>query len=143
MMIKTKSFFLLLALVISFTVEKGLTKECPQNQHYTFCGASCQANCADRNVIKQCNKKCVADCICDAGYVLEHEDSQSCVLKENCDSCPENAYYSACDVQCQRTCNNYNQASFPCPDMCAPGCVCNKGFVNHKGDCILPSECRT
>ncbi|KAJ7304150.1 hypothetical protein JRQ81_011679 [Phrynocephalus forsythii] len=56
-------------------------------------------------------------------------------------SCPENSQYKPCTTPCPATCNNAagpkNCSSMPC----APGCVCNEGFVLDAGKCIPEAAC--
>ncbi|XP_069057146.1 von Willebrand factor-like [Pleurodeles waltl] len=138
MMMKTQLLCFLLVLDCYFTRE---AEECPQHQHFTVCWGGCQENCVDRNEEKPCYRLCIAGCICDEGYILQYEGSQTCVRKEDCESCPQNAYFSPCGARCQTTCENYNQEKTICPYECAPGCVCMEGYAMHNDKCIPTSEC--
>ncbi|XP_078511493.1 zonadhesin-like [Lissotriton helveticus] len=138
MMMKIQLFFLLLVLDVSLMWVNG---ECREHQHMSACGAGCQQPCEKRNEIKPCVMMCVPGCVCDEEYILEHEGSQNCVRKQDCESCPENTYFSPCGKLCQRTCQTYKQEKIACVLSCNPGCVCVKGFVLHNDKCIPESEC--
>ncbi|XP_069057245.1 von Willebrand factor-like [Pleurodeles waltl] len=137
-MMTTQLFFLLLVLDCSLMWVHG---DCPEHQHHSECGAGCQINCEERNEPKPCNKMCVAGCVCDKGWILERAGSHTCIPKGHCKTCPKNTHFSECGAKCQRTCENYKQENIPCPMMCAPGCVCDKGYALHNGKCIHTSEC--
>uniref|UniRef100_A0A182JB49 EGF-like domain-containing protein n=1 Tax=Anopheles atroparvus TaxID=41427 RepID=A0A182JB49_ANOAO len=121
---------------------------CPPNEvtrpSPVCCEPTCKSNCA----AVLCPAKPPTGppvCTCAEGFV-RHEGR--CVRPEDCPSdeppkfCGPNAHYSPCTPCCQKTCDNDCSRIF-CIAACTgpPTCVCNEGFVLHKGRCILPSEC--
>ncbi|KAF8774025.1 Kunitz-type serine protease inhibitor 6 like protein [Argiope bruennichi] len=100
-------------------------KSCPRGLHFSEeteeCDSPCDAHC-DQSLTLIC------------GWPVGSEKDDK--------SCPENEHTSLCGAACQRNCQNYKDWFFPCPLICRPGCVCNKGFVrNSEGKCIPSAEC--
>ncbi|GFQ65780.1 zonadhesin [Trichonephila clavata] len=122
---------------------------CPEHEHWNLCEAHCQKNCTNYKQTLPCNKRCVAGCVCDRGYVRGLNGK--CILKEKCPmetertdtkrACPPREHISRCMGHCQKTCESYLKPK-PCPRKCQKGCVCDGGLVRGpRGRCIMPSKC--
>ncbi|GFQ65781.1 zonadhesin [Trichonephila clavata] len=55
---------------------------CPEHEHWVLCEAHCQKNCTNYKQNLPCNKRCVAGCVCDRGYVRGLNGK--CILEEKC-----------------------------------------------------------
>ncbi|GFQ88599.1 zonadhesin, partial [Trichonephila clavata] len=116
---------------------------CPEHEHWVLCEAHCQKNCTNYKQNLPCNKRCVAGCVCDRGYV--RGINGKCILEEKCpmetEKCPEHEHWDRCLAHCQRNCSNYDK-HIPCTMACFPGCVCDEGHVRGpNGKCILKEKC--
>ncbi|KAF8792495.1 hypothetical protein HNY73_004084 [Argiope bruennichi] len=48
------------------------------------------------------------------------------------DDCPPNQHQDDCGTACPDNCDNYKDSERVCILPCAPGCVCNKGFIRRS-----------
>ncbi|NXK01259.1 FCGBP protein, partial [Corythaixoides concolor] len=55
-------------------------------------------------------------------------------------SCPTNSSYSLCTNLCANSCPELVDAS-KCPENCAEGCQCNKGFIFDGHNCVPKDKC--
>lgn len=89
-----------------------------------------------------CPAVCRVGCFCRGGFV--RGPNGKCIPDAECPkTCPLNMIYSPCGAypKCQATCTRPDSYSIPCPKICAPGCVCAKGFVLENGKCIPIAKC--
>lgn len=85
-------------------------------------------------------------CECAEGYVREKSMSKKCIPIDECKAvpeCPKNEIFDQCSAHCQPTClDHLNEDPMMCTLGCMdPGCICQKGFLRHKGQCISIKEC--
>ncbi|PIO29024.1 hypothetical protein AB205_0098910 [Aquarana catesbeiana] len=111
---------------------------CEPNKIFYQC-KPCPKSCGNQPI--PCLKSCQPECYCKPGYVLATPTANTCIPESQCNSCGPNAQWSDCESHCQETCENYLQAGRACPQMCQPGCICNKGYVQYNGQCIRPILC--
>ena len=57
-------------------------------------------------------------------------------------TCGPNFEWSECATACPATCRR-PLAPATCNLLCAPGCQCKAGFVQHDAQCIAASQCPT
>ncbi|XP_031761704.1 zonadhesin-like [Xenopus tropicalis] len=113
---------------------------CEPNKKYYQC-MPCTKVCGKAEPV--CQTSCRPACYCKPGYVLTSLTSDTCILESQCGTCGPNGRFDNCSPPCQATCANYLQRNQPCAMMCSPSCICNSGYVLHKGTCILPTQCPT
>ncbi|XP_001237832.3 zonadhesin [Anopheles gambiae] len=121
---------------------------CPPNEIQQPSPICCEETCTTNCAAVLCPAQPPTGplvCTCDSGFV-RHEGRcikrEECPVQEPVKVCGPNARYSPCTPCCQPTCDNDCSKIF-CIAACTgpPTCVCNEGYVLHKGRCILPSEC--
>ncbi|XP_055618951.1 keratin-associated protein 5-4-like isoform X2 [Toxorhynchites rutilus septentrionalis] len=97
-----------------------------------------------------CSKSCVQSarrsklvhkptCVCKAGYVRH---KKRCIKLSQCPTCGPYAKYSSCTPCCESTCT-LDCSEVLCLSPCAgkPTCLCQPGYVKHKGACIKKEMC--
>jgi Trypsin Inhibitor like cysteine rich domain len=56
--------------------------------------------------------------------------------------CPANEVFSACDKNCEFTCEQ--PGAIWCSGICVPGCVCRGDYVRaREGFCVLRNKCKS
>ncbi|GFU34267.1 zonadhesin [Nephila pilipes] len=126
--------------------KSGAAPSCPENEHWEICDAHCQKNCSNYKQPFRCELKCKSGCVCDKAYVRERDEG-NCIPEEKCpksgDKCPKHSHYDECKgyPSCQKDCKS-DEKGIVCPSICAPGCICDDGYVKGpKGECILKENC--
>lgn len=124
--------------------------ECPPNELFVECNASCQPECgASFNSSEQLSCGCVHGCVCKPGLIRSSK-TKKCISMEKCRQiiiesnvtglCGKNEHYSESEAGCQPSCYFFQFAK-PC--ALSAGCKCNDGFVRDvgNGECIPFSKC--
>ncbi|CAN0168674.1 unnamed protein product [Lampetra fluviatilis] len=86
---------------------------CPANGSYSHCASPCPMTCVRRPGEGQCAGGCVEGCVCDAGYLLEHD---RCVRADKCGCISNGKYYKLGDEFIS--------------DDCRSRCVCDAGGLD-------------
>lgn len=130
----------------------------PSNCQIKLCEKSCPANEVFSNEVSQCQNTCFNQkfnqtlkcakspgCVCIEGYIRDQETYKcipinSCSLRRGSKHCPSNEFYSDCDAECFKTCQNRNVA-LNC--RCVSGCSCRTGYVRSdiNFQCIPEKLC--
>uniref|UniRef100_A0A0M3I1H7 TIL domain-containing protein n=1 Tax=Ascaris lumbricoides TaxID=6252 RepID=A0A0M3I1H7_ASCLU len=132
--------------------------QCAVNEVFSTCSKTCEHTCYTPMNIP-CPSGCGPPrCECIEGYVRHNG---ACVSQDQCPSsradegddpmqralqqplahlCTLNEEFVECSSMCEPTCTSPpNQA---CTLACGPPkCQCREGFVRHRGQCILRSQC--
>ncbi|KAL4707256.1 hypothetical protein ACJJTC_019794 [Scirpophaga incertulas] len=90
-----------------------------------------------------------ANCVCKSGYILDRAGGK-CISVETCpggNPCGQNKTFVSCKVQCPIDfCpTTEDERIHPCELVfvrpCPSGCVCQSGYKNTNGKCVLPEDC--
>ncbi|XP_055532163.1 keratin-associated protein 9-1-like [Wyeomyia smithii] len=101
------------------------------------CEPSCLRNCT--NVICRTELVHKPTCVCEQGCVRHNG---RCIKPDQCPTCGPYARFSHCTPCCEPTC--YDDCSqILCLKPCSggPRCLCQPGYVKHRGMCIRKEAC--
>uniref|UniRef100_A0A8C5Q4J1 TIL domain-containing protein n=1 Tax=Leptobrachium leishanense TaxID=445787 RepID=A0A8C5Q4J1_9ANUR len=73
-------------------------------------------------------------------FIICHNVSLLSILSVTC--CRPHAVYTDCGSACPITCQNKDDTSTMCIDMCVPGCFCDTDYIEDGlGGCVLKEDC--
>ncbi|CAN0168497.1 unnamed protein product [Lampetra fluviatilis] len=120
---------------------------CPANGSYSHCASPCPVTCARGPGEGQCAGGCMEGCVCDAGYLLEHD---RCVRADKCGCISNGKYYKLgdefisddCRSQCVCEAGGLDCDAYSCPalhtcglsDDGKIGCNALEGHCQATGD---------
>ncbi|CAO1441024.1 unnamed protein product [Diamesa tonsa] len=127
-------------------------EECPKNEIFTECEASCDTGCGGtltNRTLMLCG--CTHGCICKPGFI-RNTKTKRCIPESSClqlkgfedapNLCKSNEVFSENGANCQLSCSTKDLGKLI---KCRPasGCICKKGFIRNpiNGRCIPESWC--
>ncbi|XP_075970264.1 inducible metalloproteinase inhibitor protein-like isoform X1 [Anticarsia gemmatalis] len=144
-----KTFFVLFSFCVVYCVgNDAVPLRCGANQEVR-CVPTCppERTCRNRGIQFSCLQtceRCQHKCVCKEGFYRNFLGD--CITNEQCDLCPGNNEFYACDSACDNECSTWHkQNRTNCPIInidCNRGCYCDDGYArDSKRNCVPVEKC--